>query len=197
MSCWQAAATAAGTVGAAVAEVEQSMNQKAELWAEFDRVGGVEPAVGQAFDPLSPDEIRSLAADFGGPLPDSLELYLREFGAVGFSKDVFYRPVRPFPLSYSRNNIAIVSLLFGRINPAYPKARHLSIARKKLLLKDVLSGGLMPFADNGAGDFLFVQLNGDSHGAVYLWDHETPDAENFYFVNGSFDAWLDSLSNTR
>lgn len=100
------------------------MNGKAELLEKFDRVGGIEPAVGQAFDPLSLDEIKSLATDFGGPLPDSLKLYLCGFGAIGFRKMVFYQPAKPFPTSYSRTNTGIARLLFGKTNPERKRGHH-------------------------------------------------------------------------
>lgn len=60
---------------------------------------------------------------------------------------------------------------------------------------------LLPIADNGAGSQICLALSGNSRGAIYFWDAvyepETPDYSNVYWVVSSFDEFMYLLQLTE
>ena len=154
-----------------------------ELHRLLLRLGGVEPAVGDTFYPLSPDEVNEIEDSIEHRFDETFRKLLRAYGSVIFTESVFYR-----------SNRGIVSLILGAIHPGVPHAKNLAIEFVFRLLSNELKDGVVPFADNGVGDYLCFDLSEEGSGSVYLWDHEAPaDVDDLHSVSDSFDTWLRSL----
>jgi hypothetical protein len=159
----------------------------------ISRIGGVEPSVGFALNPLADVVVKDLELLVGGKLPELHVSFLRAFGSVIFTEPTFYQPEKAFPRHYSRTNRGIVCLMLGAVHPEFPKAKSIAISYVFSQLEGEIGEGLMPFADNGAGDYLCLRARGEPHGAVYLWNHEGPPGNDLYYVSPSFESWLQSL----
>jgi hypothetical protein len=60
-----------------------------------------------------------------------------------------------------------------------------------------LGKNLVPFADNGAGDYICISLNKDEYGSVVVWSHELFDPEkessNLILVCDNFSEFKKGL----
>lgn len=158
----------------------------------IDRLGGIVPAVGDAFEPLSKKEIKEVESKFDYDLPSVVSSLLSRFGAFRFNEYVYYTPTKPFPKSYSKTNRGILGVFFGKTSTAYPKAKAISLARQLEMHEEDFAEDFLPLADNGAGDIIGVRL---SNGAVELWIHDAPEGKEVSHVNASLEGWLASLEN--
>jgi hypothetical protein len=158
----------------------------------IDSIGGIVPAVGDVFDPLSKKELKEIESGFDYDLPRVVISLLTRFGAFRFNEYVYYTPTKPFPKSYSKTNRGILGVFFGKPSKAYPKAKAISLARQIEMHGEDFAEDFLPIADNGAGDIIGVRLG---TGAVELWVHDAAAGKEVCHVNKSFDDWLASLEN--
>lgn len=176
-------------------------NSSIDLGAIFERLGGIEPAVGTKFNPLNERDLKAIESAAGAKLPSGYRRFLAIYGAVAFSEPVYFRLNSPFPLAYSKNNRGIISELFGKLNPEFPKAKGIGVLHRFRLLRESLGDSLLPIGDNGGGDILCLRIRGKTSGSVYLWDHENRGGnrggseEDCYPVSSSFEEWIESLTN--
>lgn len=170
------------------------MNPTKELAALLEKLGGIEPSVGDDFNPLATSDIKEIEAKVKGEVPTLCQELLLAFGSFRFKEDIFYTPVIPFPKKYSKTNRGIVGNFLGKKNPKYPRARSISILHLLDLLEEDLPPGFMPIADNGAGDLIGLFVNSGRKGQVALWNHDDPSAGGLYEVNVTFEKWLNSLT---
>lgn len=58
---------------------------------------------------------------------------------------------------------------------------------------------LLPFADNGCGDYFCLSVGDNKYGAVYRWHHEFPedDEGKLLLLSDSFGAFLSKLERRR
>ena len=137
-----------------------------ELDALIENLGGIVPAVGYVFEPLSKKELKEIASKFDYELPSAIVSLLSRFGAFRFNEYAYYSPTKPFPKSYSKTNRGILGVFFGKPSKAYPKAKAISLARQLEIHDEDFAEDFLPIADNGAGDIIGVRLG---NGAVELW----------------------------
>lgn len=158
----------------------------------IDNLGGIAPAVGDVFVPLSKKDLKELESKFDYELPGIIVSLLCRFGAFRFNEYAYFTPTKPFPKSYSNTNRGILGLFFGKSSKAYPKAKAISLVRQLEIHEEDFAKDFLPIADNGAGDIIGVRLG---IGAVELWIHDAPAGKEFVHVNASLDSWLASLEN--
>ncbi len=163
-----------------------------ELDDLIDNLGGIIPAVGDVFEPLSKKEVKEIESKFDYELPSVVTALLSRFGAFRFNEYVYYTPTKPFPKSYSKTNRGILGVFFGKLSKAYPKSKAISLARQLEIHDEDFPEDFLPIADNGAGDIIGVRLG---NGAVELWIHDAPEGKEVSHVNASLNGWLASLEN--
>jgi len=163
---------------------------------EFNRLGGIEPAVGAEYNPLNERAIRAIEARVGGSLPTSYRRFLTTYGASLFCETVFFRPNKPFPRKYSKNNRGTITTLLGQQHPRFPKAKHIDILHTIEVLQETLPEGLVPIGDDGGGDKICMWIAKKPYGGIVLWDHENrgQSGDGFYPVDASFDEWIRSMT---
>lgn len=157
-----------------------------------DKLGGVIPAVGDEFEPLTKKEVSAIERTLKRKIPPEVCKLLTTYGAFRFNEEVYYRPQRPFPKAYSKSNRGILGAFLGKLSKRYPKAKGISLANCLKLLKEEFPVDFLPIADNGAGDFLGIQLE---DGSISLWIHDAPEGKDICFVNRCFNNWLETLEN--
>jgi hypothetical protein len=172
------------------------MAESPDLSSAFQRLGGIEPAVGTEFYPLNERAIRAIEAKVGGSLPTAYRQFLATYGASLFCETVFFRPNEPFPHKYSKNNRGTISTLLGQQHPKFPKAKHIDILHTINVLQESFPEGLIPIGDDGGGDKICMRIGEKPYGAIVLWDHENrgQSGDGFYPVSVSFDEWIHSMT---
>lgn len=148
----------------------------------FKRLGGVNPAVGERFHPLTEKEIAEISIRFTFPLPEIVVAILSKFGASTFEEYVFCR-------TQSSENRFLIRTFLGKQNSDYPKATDISLLEQLEWHKEDFDGDFLPFADDGGGNLYGVNL---PTGQVLLWSHDDPDAE-FFILSNSIDEWFNTL----
>jgi len=170
------------------------MPKSFDVEAILAKLGGIEPSVGDEFDPLTALDVRQIEKAVGAKLPKLLQQILTSYGSFSFKNYVFYTPTVKFPKSYSKWNRGIVGMLLGKVNPKYPRARAISILRTLDMLDDVLPAKYLPIAEDGMGDVVCLSLARKNAGVIFLWNHEGRTGEDWYLVNDSLEGWLRSLT---
>lgn len=154
------------------------------------RLGDLLPAVGDTCDPLTADDVRAIEKRIGRSLDPIHRDLLTRFGASGFEEGgVYFKPEKPLPKSYSKNNTGYVSTILGRVNEKFPKATGISILHKLDILDGDLPTDFLPVAAVGSGDLYGVK--GD--GSVWLWIHDARKGKELHYVAASFASWLSRL----
>lgn len=157
----------------------------------IESLGGIAPAVGDAFEPLSRKELKAIQSKFGYELPNVVNSLLSRYGAFRFKEYVYYTPTKPFPKWYSKTNRGILGVFFGKPSQAFPKAKAISLLRQ-IEIHEEFAEDFLPMADNGAGDIIGVRL---SSGTVEIWIHDAAEGEEVCHVSPNLDSWLNSLEN--
>jgi hypothetical protein len=162
----------------------------------FERLGGIEPAVGSEFNPLDEAAISAIESAIGATLPPTYRAFLATYGATIFSESVYFRPDTPFPPKYSKSNRGILGALFGQAHPKFPKAKSISVLHMIDVLRESISKDMVPIGDDGGGDVICLRIRQKPLGAVYLWDHENRGRSetDIYPVSASFDEWITHLA---
>lgn len=143
------------------------------------------------YGPLDPARLKNLEKTIGQPLPDDLRNYLvANNGGCPKDHDLW--------LPRKRRPSGMVHTVFGLHNgPKYQRLDSIWEEYKKHML-----AGLLPFADDGGGNFYCIQLKGRDRGKIYGWNHEdgyaeTPRKAHFDFVANSFTEFLSFLKPPR
>jgi SMI1 / KNR4 family (SUKH-1) len=150
----------------------------------FGRLGGVTPAVGEVFNPLSEKEIAEISSRFDFPLPSGIVAILLDFGACTFQEYVYCRP------EFSEHRFLVRTFL-GKCSRDYPKATAISLLEQLEWHQEDFDVNFLPFADDGGGDLFGVYL---PTGNVLFWSHDDPDVE-FQILSNSLEEWFNTLEN--
>jgi hypothetical protein len=161
-----------------------------QIQQEIDRLGGVQPLEGQYY-PLSKDEIQQIKRQFGSRLPDAYVWLLSTYGAFIFVNSVQFAPSKHAPEYRHAADLGLPNgedFLGSEVGVFYGKneAKHTFILRQKLqVFRDRMPDGFLPFADDGFGNQLCLDLGAALVPKVYWWNHDLEwDAEDYEVETG-------------
>jgi hypothetical protein len=163
-----------------------------------------DPIGQQKSSAFRPDDIKKAEAEIGHRLPESYLRFLLSHpsGPMFFLQDVSFPHLGADPFS-------VVD--FYSIPPAEDGGRSRTapvggLAATYIDSRDegMVPAWLLPIGDNGAGDLLCLELDGERRGGVAVWYHELYDYERdesmddcIVPVAPSFDAFLELLEPDR
>lgn len=133
---------------------------------KFVQLGGICPAVGECFAPLSEEEISTLEQRLGSTLPESYREFVSQFGRSAFHEYVDFTPLQPFHDSPAVKGH--LGIFFGGESLTH---RSYSINWNNAAYSGRLPSELLPIGGDGGGDLICLSIQGESRGKVYYWDH--------------------------
>lgn len=175
----------------------------------FKRLGGIVPAVGEEFVPMSEDEISALESTLPGQFPASYGAFLKTYGAASFGEYIDFEPIEPLPATISSTGKGHISHFYGAKSSRYKD--NMSLERNFRVYRGRMPESLIPIGNDGVGNQICLGVDGDERGKVYFWDHHDewdeddyldsgepvpPDLKfsNVYQIADSFDDFLQRLT---
>jgi hypothetical protein len=113
---------------------------------------GIEPMNGEAFKPLSADDIARLQNKLGATLPEAYAQFLMRFGPSMFAREINCTPhAEPLYFGWFYGPDELVEAVEN--------------------LREVLPESIIPFADDGGGNTFCLGLQSQDLGKVYFHNH--------------------------
>lgn len=178
----------------------------------FAGLGGLKPAVGSVFQPLTAPEIGLLEAEIGAAIPEDYREFLLKYGAASFGTLTRFGSIAMLPKEYSETRKrGPFDYFYGAHRPPNPET--ISLIWNLEILKDRMPVGFLPIGDDGVGNQVCISCKGPTKGKVFLWDHHNewdeeeyeeehgrpmPEKEKFsnlYLIANSFEDFLTRLSS--
>jgi hypothetical protein len=161
-----------------------------QIQQEIDRLGGIQPLESQ-YHPLSENEIQEIEQQLGSRLPDAYVWLLRNYGAFLFSNAVGFASSKQVPEYHHAAYLGLPNgedFLGSEVGVFYGKneANHTFTLRQKLqVFRGRMPDGFLPFADDGLGNQLCLDLGAVLLPKVYWWNHDLEwDAEDYEAETG-------------
>jgi hypothetical protein len=178
------------------------------------RLGGMRPAGGGEFRPMSERELASIEDAIGAVLPAAYKSLLVKYGAFTFrgaSDDnpfIFFRAKTQLPAYVVDRGRSIFRLFYGATSNPGPGG----LSSKIAFFKDRIPDTLIPIGGDGGAGQICLGIKGNETGKVYYWDQQNepldeedyladygeprPAAamfQNIYLVANSFADFLQRL----
>jgi hypothetical protein len=179
---------------------------------KFEALGGIIPAAGQTFLPMSMDEVRSIEGGLRTELPPEYVAFLLSYGAVAFAEIVEFEPVVPLPPPISDDGAGFINYFYGAARSVIAPGFWLSKAIE--VYKGRMPENVIPIADD-SGNKICIGTAGDERGRVFYWDHhdewderdyseyfgtsmpQEVKFQNLYRIAASFDDLIDRLRRSE
>jgi hypothetical protein len=176
--------------------------------AKFDELGGIQPATGATFSPMSEDEAAKLEAQLGAPLPEAYRSFLQTYGGCSFGEYVDFHVVEELRGILPSRGIGHFSHFYGAASADSGKT--LGLEWNIACYRERMPETLAPIANDGGDNQICLGVSGDEIGKVYYWDHNNewdeddyldfgkpvpPDMkfQNVHLIANSFDEFVLSL----
>lgn len=162
-----------------------------------------------SFSNIQIDDIEKLEKEIGFLFPsDYKDFLLRHNG--GSIRPENFKYVSQAGCTEKLDNITFekssaIYNFFGIVPPKHHSytAVGLRIARSNILNDEKIPDDVLPIADTGTGDIIFIKLTGETSGYIYIWLHEKlvdaddsgnlPQCYNAHYIAPSFSEFLESL----
>lgn len=140
----------------------------------FDSLGGIIPAAGGSYVPISVVELNLLESDLGAELPLSYKDFVSKYGQSAFEEYVGFDSEEEVP--GSPDGRGHFSLFFGGKDTEF---KSYSVAWNVANYRDRIPLKMLPIGTDGSGDLLLLSVEELSFGQVFYWDHQTaPDPDS-------------------
>lgn len=183
-----------------------------------NHLGGVAPAGGGVFLPMTDTEIRFVENRVGGNFPQAYRSLLRKFGAFTFkgksenSPYIFFRSKTLLPDYIAANGLAILDFFYGSTQQTGPQG----LLQQITFFQERIPETMIPVASDGGAGQICLGIKDDDLGKVFYWDqmNEPLDEEtyfedfgepmpaevkrqNIYLVASSFEDFMNQLTLGR
>lgn len=143
----------------------------------FQHVGGIEPAAGASFHPLTEQEIEEVEEACTKELPAPFREFLRDFGAFSCGEYVGFDPIEPLPSSISSDGKGPFSHFFGARSDDYDDT--LGLLFNMRIYRDRMPTSLIPIGSDGGGNVVCLGIDGKHRCKIYYWDHNNEWDEDY------------------
>jgi hypothetical protein len=159
-----------------------------QLEEAIEAVGGLQPAAGIGFLPLSGPDLAQVELACDGLLPESYKSFLLRYGAAAFRRPVLVNPTQLLPKHISKSGKDYLDVFYGK---AIGDRKHLDLLHQIGTYRGRMPRTLLPIANNGGGNQFCIVVKGKEYGQIVYWDHNHEFDEEDYLEDLGID--LDDL----
>jgi hypothetical protein len=177
--------------------------------AKFKELGGIQPATGTTFSPMSEDDVTRIEAELEASFPEPYRSLLKTYGGFSFGEYVDFHVAKELRGTIPSRGVGHFSYSYGAASPDYDET--LSFEWNIGCYRERMPETLVPIANDGGDNQICLGVSGDEAGKVYYWDHNNewdeddyldfgkpvpPDLkfQNVHLIANSFDEFVQCLA---